>query len=378
MAALSRLYFMTTTCFGAGALARLPATLAEAGIARPMLVADRGVEAAGLLARLLDALGREPAAIFLDTPANPTEAAAEAAARIYAGAQADGLLALGGGSAIDLAKAVAILGPGHGPLAAYEFVRPGGPAPLPATVAPLVAVPTTAGTGSEVGRATVISTAEDRKLIVVDPKLLPRATLADPTLAASLPPALTAGSGMDAFAHCVEGFLAPNYNPPARAVALDGARRIFRALPRAVADGADEEARADMTMASLEGGMAMANGLGAVHAASHAVGGIHRLKAHHGTLNAILLPHVIRFNTEAGHADAAPLAEALGLAPADLPDAVARLCEAIGLPTRLSAMGVTADMVPALAERAAADFTARTNPRPAGTAEYERLIREAL
>ncbi len=378
---------MTTSWFGAGAVQRLALTLREAGITRPMLVADQGLHRAGVVDQVLAALDRPPVAQFLDTPANPTAQACLQAAQMYRDSGADGVIALGGGSPIDLAKAVALLGTHHGALADYDVTSATGPAAITRDCAPVIAIPTTAGTGSEVGRAAVISTAADTKLILLSPHLVPRTALVDPCLAISLPPALTAGAAMDAFCHCIEGFLAPNHNPPAQAVALDGVRRIMGAVQRACDDGNDLAARSDLAMGSLQGGMAMANGLGAVHAMSHAAGGIAALGLHHGTLNAVLLPLVMQHNLEqiAARATplaaplAAPLANAMGLARAtDIPDAIRAMNHSLGLPASLAHMGVTRDMVARLADKAAADFTSKTNCCAMTRADYLHLFEKAL
>lgn len=379
MTDLSRIHFMTTSWFGAGALQRLALTLREAGITRPMLVADQGLRKAGVVDQVLAALDHPPVAQYLDTPPNPTAEACMQAAQMFRDSGADGVIALGGGSPIDLAKAVALLGTHHGALADYDVTRPTGSQAITRDCAPVIAIPTTAGTGSEVGRAAVISTADDTKLILLSLHLVPHITLVDPNLAISLPKSLTAGAAMDAFCHCIEGFLAPNYNPPAQAVALDGVRRIMAAVQRACDDGTDLGARSDLAMGSLQGGMAMANGLGAVHAMSHAVGGISALGLHHGTLNAVLLPLVMQHNLEQVATRAAPLAAAMGLArAADIPDAIRALSHGIGLPASLCDMGVAPDMSAKLADKAAADFTSKTNCRAMTRDDYQHLFEKAL
>ncbi|WP_202913113.1 iron-containing alcohol dehydrogenase [Acuticoccus sediminis] len=276
MDTLCRLYFLTDTVLGFGALRELSPAMRAAGISRPFLVADRGIAAAGLTDRIVEAMDTPPVATFLDTPANPTKAACEAAARAYVENEADGVVAVGGGSPIDLAKAVLVLATHDGAFESYDAVA-GGTALIDGTrLPPLIAVPTTAGTGSEVGQSAVISVPGERKYILRHPGLKPRTAISDPDLTLSLPRAMTVGSGMDAMTHCIEGFLSPRPNPPAEAVALDGLRRIWNHLERAAADGDDREARWHLLMGSAEGGMAMTNGLGAVHAMSHAAGGAAR------------------------------------------------------------------------------------------------------
>lgn len=372
---LCRLYFLTDTILGYGALGELGGSLDAQGAARPLIVADHGIAAAGLLDLVVERLGRTPAGIFLDTPPNPTADACMKAARLYGECQADSVVAIGGGSPIDLAKAVLVLATHDGTVQTFDAAD-GGTARIDGTrLPPLIAVPTTAGTGSEVGQSAVISVPGARKYIMRHPAMKPRVAISDPDLTMTLPPAMTAGSGMDAMTHCIEGFLSPRPNPPAAAVALDGLRRIWAHLDRAVADGQDREARWNLLLGSAEGGMAMTNGLGSVHAMSHAAGGLHDLGLHHGTLNAVFLPDVLRFNAADPSVDLAPLAEAVGCK--DVPafiDAIAESNARLNIPASIADMGVTADRVPALARVAKADFTDATNSRPATEADYLRLF----
>lgn len=366
--------YLTKIQFDFGALALAGEELAGLGVARPLVVTDPGIVACGLLERLRAAL---PAAVretvFDATPANPTEAAVLAALRLYREAGCDGLVALGGGSSIDLAKGVALLATQPEPLARYMAVAGGGERITP-DVAPLIAIPTTAGTGSEVGRGALITLSDGRKVGFVSPHLIPRVALCDPELTLGLPPALTAATGMDAVAHCIETFLSPRVNPPAEAIALDGLARAARHIERAVADGADRAARWEMMMAALEGGMTFQKGLGAVHAMSHPLGALRAPVLHHGTLNAVVLPAVLRFN--AGHVGDKyeRLRAAMGLpAEADLGAAIEDLNARLGLPASLRAMGVAPELIPGLAKAAVEDHCAATNPRPASAADYEAL-----
>jgi hypothetical protein len=365
--------YLTTIHFDHGAIALAGQECRRLGIARPLVVTDPGLAAGPLVARLREALGDLPWQLYGDTPANPTEAAVLAALARYREAGCDGVVALGGGSSMDLGKAVALLAAHAPPLAQYALIE-GGVARITAAVAPLVAIPTTAGTGSEVGRGAVIVLADGRKLGLISPHLLPKVAVCDPDLTLGLPPGLTAATGMDAVAHCIETFLAPAINPPADAIALDGLARAARHLERAVADGTDREARWNMMMASMEGAMAFQKGLGAVHALSHPLGALPQ-RPHHGTLNAVLLPEVLRFN--AGHVGDKPtrLAQALGLhAGADVAEAVAALNARIGLPGGLGAMGVPREALPAIAEAATRDHCHGTNPRPASAADYLGIL----
>jgi hypothetical protein len=311
-------------------------------------------------------------------PTNPTEEAALAAVEVYRNEDCDGLIALGGGSAIDLAKAVGLLATHPGPLSLYAMVE-GGVLRITPKVAPLIAIPTTSGTGSEVGRGSVMNLNDGRKLGIISQHLIPKRAICDPELTLGLPPVLTAATGMDALSHCIESFLTPNDNPPAEGIALDGARRIVLHLERAVQDGSDREARKELMAGAMEGGMTFQKGLGAVHALSHALGSLKEPRLHHGTLNAVLLPPVLRFN--AGHVGDKyeRLAQAMGLdAGADLAAFIEDLNARIGLPKSLREMGVPAGVIPEMAAKAEKDHTNPTNPRKATAADYGALLRESI
>jgi alcohol dehydrogenase class IV len=362
--------------FDFGAVGLLAAELDLLGVRRPLVVTDPGVVAAGLLDRVRAAWPVGAAAPLFDgTPGNPTEDAVRAALDRYRAGGCDGLVAVGGGSPIDLAKAVALLATHPGSLEAYGVLQ-GGTARITGAVAPVVAVPTTAGTGSEVGRAASVTLRSGRKVACVSLHLVPRVAVCDPELTLTLPPGLTAATGMDALSHGVEAVLSSRVNPPAEAIALDCVGRVARWLERAVADGTDREARWQMLMAALEGGLTFQKGLGAVHAMSHPLG---ERGLHHGTLNAVLLPAVLRFNASHAWDKYARLRSAAGLGPdADLADWAARLAARLGLPRGLRAMGVGEADLPPLAEAAAADHLSETNPRPAAAADYLRLLAESL
>lgn len=370
--------YLTRIQFDFGAVNLLPDELKLLGVARPLVVTDKGVVAAGLVERIRAALRESPAGIFDATPANPTEDAVADALAMYRASGADGVVAVGGGSSMDLAKALALLATHPGPLRQYALIE-GGAAKITANVAPVVAVPTTAGTGSEVGRGSVIVFNDHRKLGLLSPHLIPRAAICDPDLTIGLPPSITAATGLDALAHCIETFLSPVVNPPAEAIALDGGARAVRFLERAVAKGDDREARWNMMMAAMEGAMAFQKGLGAVHAMSHPLGALPGLTLHHGTLNAVVMPAVLRFNE--GHVGDKydRLRAALGLEPkADLARFIEDLNARLGLPPNLRAMGVTPPHIPALVDAALADHCAATNPRKLGAAEMEQLFHAAL
>jgi len=369
--------YLTTTEFGPGSLAKLPESLTGLGIRRPLLVSDRGLAATPLVERVR-ALCPEGTPVFLDVPTNPTEEAALAALALYKAEGCDGLVALGGGSPIDLAKAVGLLATHPAPLARYAAID-GGMVHITAAVAPLVAIPTTAGTGAEVGRASLMTLADGRKVGIISQHLIPRLALCDPELTLGLPPGLTAATGLDALSHCIETFLSPRDNPPAEAIALDGAGRIWRNLERAVADGSDLAARTELMMGALEGGLTFQKGLGAVHALSHALGSLKEPSLHHGTLNAILMPPVMRFN--AGHVGdkLARIKAALGLpAEADLAAELDALNRRLKIPAGLRTLGVTEAMLPGIVEKALADHSNATNPRAATGDDYMALLREVM
>ena len=370
--------YLTRIQFDFGALGLLADELAGLGVERPMIVTDPGLAASGLLERVREQLADGPAASYDATPANPTEAAVRDALALFRTEGCDGLIGLGGGSSIDLAKAVRLAASHDGPLARYAASE-GGVNRIRPDLAKLIAIPTTAGTGSEVGRGAVIVVDDGRKLGLVSPHMIPDVAICDPELTLGLPPALTAGTGMDAIAHCIETYLSPAVNPPAEAIALDGLGRASRHVRRATRDGGDREARWNMMIAATEGAMAFQKGLGAVHAMSHPLGALPDLGLHHGTLNAVVLPAVLRFNRSHAGDKYRRLAEVMGLFEGqDLAEAIAALNADLDLPANLREMGVTDDHLPELAEQAVADHCSATNPRPAEAADYLALFREAL
>lgn len=370
--------YLTTIEFESGAVTKAADLTAGLGMKRPLLVTDPGLAKGPVFARVQEVLARLAPAVFDRTPQNPHEDAVAAAVAQYKATNCDGVVAVGGGSPIDLGKAVALLASHTGPLEQYAVIL-GGLAKITAKVAPLMAVPTTAGTGSEVGRAALITLRDGRKLGFISPHMIPKVALCDPELTLGLPPGLTAATGMDALTHCIETYLSPRVNPPADAIALDGAQRAARWLRTAVEDGSNAEARWNMMMASLQGGLTFQKGLGAVHSMSHPLGGLKEPVLHHGTLNAVILPAVLRFNRSHAAAKMEALERAVGAAPGeDLATFIERLNAAVGLPASLRAMGVTDDVIPRMIEGAIADHSTGTNPRPVGREDFAALFADAM
>lgn len=342
--------YITQIQFDFGAISLLQSECERVGIKRPMLVTDAGVRAAGLVDRVLAQL-KDPKSVqvYDQTPPNPHEAAVRDALAMYKQGKFDGMIAVGGGSAMDLAKAVAVCAAHAGPLKDFIAVN-GGTARITAATAPIIAVPTTSGTGSEVGRGAMLILDDGRKVGLLSPHIVPKSAICDPELTLDLPPLLTAATGMDAITHCCETFMSSALNFPAEGIALDGLWRGWRHIERATKTPHDREARFHMMSASTQGAMAFQKGLGAVHSLSHSLGGINP-KLHHGTLNAMFLPAVILFNASEASMQKGKklerLAETMGLAgPADVAPSIKALNQRLGLPSGLAAMGVTAEMFP--------------------------------
>src|SRR3954467_11724731 len=375
------IYYVTQIQFDYGAVKLLKKECERVGITRPLIVTDPGVKAAGVLQKALDALPGMTVAVFDQTPSNPTEAAVHAAVEVYRANRCDGLIAVGGGSAIDCAKGVAIAATHEGPLTRYATIEGGSPL-ITDRVAPLIAVPTTSGTGSEVARGAIIIVDDHRKLGFHSWHLVPRTAICDPELTLGLPPRLTAATGMDAIAHCMETFIAPAFTPPADGIALDGLERGWSNIERATRDGSDREARRNLMSASMQGAMAFQKGLGCVHSLSHSLGGVNP-QLHHGTLNAMFLPAVVDFNADADSVRdehrLQRMAHAMGLKSAsDIPDAIRDMNARLGVPSGLAAMGVRQDMFGKIIQGALADHCHKTNPRLATAEDYEDMLAASL
>jgi 4-hydroxybutyrate dehydrogenase len=382
---MARILYLTQIDIDDGAVRLLPAECQRIGSRKPLVVTDAGVRAAGVLARATAALEGVAHAVFDGTPSNPTEAAVRAATALFKAEGCDGLVAVGGGSSIDLAKGVAIAARHEGPLARYATIEGGSPK-ISDRVVPLIAVPTTAGTGSEVARGAIIIVDDGRKLGFHSWHLMPKAALLDPELTLGLPPLLTAATGMDAIAHCMETFMAPAVNPPADGIALDGLARGWAHIERATRDGQDRAARWNMMSASMQGAMAFQKGLGCVHSLSHSLGGVDP-RLHHGTLNAMFLPAVVRFNAAAdsirNEQRLQRMAHAIGIGACgadgrELAEALQAMNARLGLPAGLAAMGVTRELFEKIIDGALADHCHKTNPRLATRDDYREMLETSL
>jgi alcohol dehydrogenase class IV len=373
--------YPTTVRFGAGRIAELPDACAALGMARPLLITDPGLAGHALGERVLKvARTGLPVALFADVRPNPTGADVVAGVEALRRGGHDGVIALGGGSALDAAKAIAFMAVQDRPIWDFEDRGDNWRRAATAGLVPLVAVPTTAGTGSEVGRAAVI-TREDthEKCIVFHPRMLPGQVIADPELTLGLPANLTGWTGIDALSHSLEALCAPGFAPMADGIATEAIRLIHRWLPAAVEDGGNLAARACMLAAASMGAVAFQKGLGAMHALAHPIGGL--LDRHHGLTIAIVMPYVLACNRPAIEHRLAQLARVLGLAQADFDGLLGWIVDLrhdLEIPHDLTALGVTDEHVPVLAPRAAADPSAGGNPRPLDEAGYAALYHQAL
>jgi 4-hydroxybutyrate dehydrogenase len=366
--------YLSRIPFDFGAIQVLPEEIARLGLKRPLVVTDHGVAQAGLLQRVLDAANGVDLVIYDGTTENPTEASLLECLEIWRDKGCDGVIALGGGSPIDLAKAVALLTTHGGQLSDYD-VRKGGSDKI-GKVAPHIAIPTAAGTGAEVGRACVMTLLDGTKCVAVNLNMVADTVICDPELTLSLPPRLTAATGIDALSHGIETTLSTMINPPAAAIARDCMARAATWLPVAVDDGTNREARWEMMMAALEGGMCLQKSLGSAHALATPLGELHY---HHGTLIGILLPHVLRFNADAAPEAMAQVRTAMAIpVAADLADWLSAFVSDLGLPGRLSDLGFDPELIPQIATKAIRDHLTASNPRKPTEGDYRTLLQAAL
>ena len=374
--------YPTAIRFGAGRITELAAACAESGIKRPLLVTDPGLAALPVTASTLDlmekgGLGR---AIFHDVNPNPIEANMIAGVKVFRDNDHDGVIAFGGGSALDCAKLIAFMARQNRPVWDFEDVGDWWTRAVPDVTAPIIAVPTTAGTGSEVGRAAVITNeASHEKKIIFHPTMLPAIVIADPELTVGMPPFITVGTGMDALAHCLEAFCAPTYHPMSEGIALEGMRLVKENLPVVFDDGANIEARGHMMSAAAMGAVAFQKGLGAIHSLSHPVGA--HFNTHHGMTNAVFMPYVLAFNRPEIEDKLVRLGAFLGLGESGYPaifDWVLEFREYLGVPHTLDGLGVENADISVLASAAVKDPTAATNPRTLDEAAASRIFKAAL
>jgi hypothetical protein len=370
--------YPTTIWAGPGRIAELADACARAGMKRPLIVTDEGLIGAPMIKNALDAL--KNSALFGAVRGNPASSHVEAGLRAYRAGGHDGVVAFGGGSALDAGKVVAFMSGQTRPLWDFEDIGDWWTRADPAGIAPVVAVPTTAGTGSEVGRAGVILNEEThQKKIIFHPQMMPRVVISDPELTVGLPPGVTAATGIDAFVHCFEAFCAPGFHPLADGVALEGMRIIHRFLPQAYADGKNIEARAQMLAAASMGATAFQKGLGGVHAIAHPVGSW--FNTHHGLTNAVILPYVMTFNRRAIESKADVISRVLAL-PARGFDGflvwVLDMRRELKIPHSLAEIGVSVDKAAIIGREAAIDPSASGNPIPVDAAQLEHIFRAAV
>ncbi len=387
---LSRFSFPTTIHFGPGARKLVADHLRAQGIKRPMIVTDRGIAPLPLLTDFVAGLAGLDVAVYADIWGNPVRSQVDNGVKAFAAHRADGVIGFGGGAALDVAKAIALMATHPGDVLEYAWDHPH-VRPIAHELPYFVALPTTAGTGSEVGRSAVVSDdATHIKKIIFSAKLLARCVFADPELTLDLPASITAATGMDALTHNVESYLSPEYHPLCDGIALEGVRIAARALPVAVRDGKNLQARGDMLMSSMMGAIAFQKDLGAVHSCAHALSTVADL--HHGLANGIMIDHVMRFNLPAAGGKMAELARVAGVpgvaemsadrAATAFIDWLVRLKADLGIPATLGAMksarAVTRADIPALVEVAIKDTCHLTNPRKCTREDFERMFAEAM
>ncbi|MCF3936370.1 iron-containing alcohol dehydrogenase [Acuticoccus sp. M5D2P5] len=372
--------YPTQIRFGPGRIDELARACRTAGIARPLFVTDPVVAGLPIAARALEILAAEglTASVFSGVDPNPIGANVEAGIAAYRAGDHDGVIAFGGGSALDAGKAIAFQQGQNRPLWDFEDIGDYWTRADADAIAPVIAVPTTAGTGSEVGRAAVVThEAIHTKKVIFHPKMLPVCVIADPELTVPMPPKVTAGTGMDALAHCLEAYSSPFYHPMSEGIAVEGVRLCKEALPRVMADGTDIEARGDMMSAAAMGAVAFQKGLGAIHALSHPVGALYN--THHGLTNAVFMPYVLAFNRPAIEDKIERLGKFIGVDGGfdGFLGWIIALRREIGIPNGLKAIGVDDTKIDIIAEMAVVDPTAGGNPRPLDAAAAREIFRRA-
>jgi alcohol dehydrogenase class IV len=375
---ITRFAFPTTIHFGAGARRLVAEHLKSQGVRRPLVVTDRALAKLPVMAEFLGHLGGLQVAVYDGVYGNPTCAQVMGGAAAFKAHGADAVIGFGGGAALDVAKVVGVAATHEGDILEYVWDHPQ-VRPIVHALPPFVALPTTSGTGSEVGRSAVVSENDTHhKRTVFSPKILAQAVFADPELTLALPAAVTAATGMDALTHNIESFLSPAYHPLCDGIALEGLRIGARALATAVREPGHLQARADMMMSSMMGAIAFQKDLGSVHACAHALGAV--VDMHHGLANALMIDTVLDWNREAVPAKFDEMAHVVGAAGggAGFIAWLRQLKADIGITGGLAQRGVTVDHLPKLVPLAATDFTGGTNPRPATEADYERLFRQAM
>jgi alcohol dehydrogenase class IV len=375
---ISHFSFPTTIHFGAGASKMAGVHLRERGLRRPLIVTDKALAALPVMKRFVAHLDTGlDFGIFHGVQGNPTASQVMAGQAAYKAHRADCVIGFGGGAALDVAKVVALMAVHDGHVMEYVWDHPQ-VKPVVNELPYFIALPTTSGTGSEVGRSSVVSDdATHVKRVVFSPKLLARVVFADPELTFDLPPAVTAATGMDALTHNIESYLSPAYHPLCDGIALEGVRIGARALAAAVADGRNLQARADMMMSSMMGAIAFQKDLGAVHSCAHALGAVCDL--HHGLANALMLEPVMRFNLEAAEGKFAEFAHVVGAKDgADFIRWLGDLKREIGIAASLSAVGVKKEQIAPMVDIAEKDICHQTNPRPCTRADFTRFFEQAL
>lgn len=357
--------YPTNIRFGAGRIRELVDVCEQAGIKKPLLVTDKGLASLPITSNALGLLqaGGLGDALFADVDPNPTEINVASGMKAYTAGGHDGVVAFGGGSALDLGKALAFMSGQTRPLWDFEDIGDWWTRADADGIAPVVAIPTTAGTGSEVGRASVITNSvTHEKKIIFHPKMLPVQIICDPELTVGMPAMITAGTGMDAFAHCLEAFCSPHYHPMSQGIALEGLRLVKTYLPVAYENGSNLEARAHMMSAAAMGATAFQKGLGAIHALSHPIGAV--FNTHHGTTNAVVMQNVLSFNRSAIEQRLETAANYLGIAGGyeGFNDLVGTLNETFSIPKNLTELGVVNPDLDSLTKSAIADPSTGGNP----------------